>query len=657
MKQNQALASGTEETPRPRSPISRLQAAYWRLSLRGKISVPFVSVFLGMWMLGMLSIGYYFSADIEQRQRQEAEAIASLVLQEFEQRRKILRLDAKLLTETEGVRPAVADGNINRLRQKLLPLKTTLSFDLVRVVDSKGNVLIDLRRQVLYQAKLYDEILVSQALSAVDLSSIVTVEKPAPSILVGTAPIKSRTGVIGAVIVGNAVSDRLLEQISQGTDKYIAAFNQGKMIASTLPNGTQWQAPPQQGTSRINIGTNSYITKTVILSGLDNAELKLVLLSPLAPLMKAKQNLWITIGLFSLVGVAVATAVGFWVAGAIARPITQVTEATERLASGILTTRLPVISSDELGKLAQGFNSMVEQLSERDRLLHLQMEQLEQTLEKLSSTQAQLVHSEKMSSLGQMVAGIAHEINNPIGFIYSNINHAHNYIQDLYDLLALYQQHYPEPEPEIAELIDDIDLEFLLDDFQKIFSSMKGGSERIRAIVLSLRSFSRLDESESKPVDLHEGIDSTLMILQHQLHASDPKIEVIKEYGNLPMVECYAGQVNQVFLNLLNNAIDALLMENSNQKLPKIWIITAPGTNGVSIKIADNGPGMTEEVVGKVFDPFFTTKPVGKGTGLGLTTSYQIVVEKHGGVLRCSSQLHRGTEFAIELPITIKKNG
>ncbi|MGK7900437.1 MAG: HAMP domain-containing protein [Hormoscilla sp.] len=396
MKQNQALASGTEETPRPRSPISRLlQAAYWRLSLRGKISVPFVSVFLGMWMLGMLSIGYYFSADIEQRQRQEAEAIASLVLQEFEQKRKNLRLDAKLLTETEGLRPAVADRNINMLRQKLLPLKTTLSFDLVRVVDSKGHVLIDLRRQVLYQAKLYDEILVSQALSAVDLSSIVTVEKPAPSILVGTAPIKSRTGVIGAVIVGNAVSDRLLEQIAQGTDKYIAAFNQGKMIASTLPNGTEWQAPPQQGTSRINIGTNSYITKTVILSGLDNAELKLVLLSPLAPLMKAKQNLWITIGLFSLMGVTVATAVGFWVAGAIARPITQVTEATERLASGILTTRLPVISSDELGKLAQGFNYMVEQLAQRDRLLHLQMEQLEETLQKLSSTQAQLVQSEK----------------------------------------------------------------------------------------------------------------------------------------------------------------------------------------------------------------------------------------------------------------------
>ncbi|MGK7900438.1 MAG: sensor histidine kinase [Hormoscilla sp.] len=262
-----------------------------------------------------------------------------------------------------------------------------------------------------------------------------------------------------------------------------------------------------------------------------------------------------------------------------------------------------------------------------------------------------------MSSLGQMVAGIAHEINNPIGFIYSNINHAHNYIQDIYELLALYQQHYPEPEPEIAELIDDIDLEFLLDDFQKIFSSLKGGSERIRAIVLSLRSFSRLDESESKQVDLHEGIDSTLMILQHQLDASDPQIEVIKEYGNLPLVECYAGQVNQVFMNILNNAIDALATGLRDQEAPKIWIRTAPDTNCVSIKIADNGPGMTEEVVGKVFDPFFTTKPVGKGAGLGLTTSYQIVVEKHGGLLRCSSQLHRGTEFAIELPISLKKTG
>jgi len=281
-----------------------------------------------------------------------------------------------------------------------------------------------------------------------------------------------------------------------------------------------------------------------------------------------------------------------------------------------------------------------------------------------------------MSGLGQMVAGVAHEINNPVNFITGNLSHATNYIKDLLELIEQYQKHYPNPVPEIQEQIEEIDLEFLIDDLPKILSSMKIGAERIHEIVLSLRNFSRLDEVEMKPVNIHDGIDSTLLILHNRLKPKghNPGIKIIKEYGSLPLVECYAGQINQVFMNIIGNAIDALESggvreeeSHSQEELapsaphlitpsPIIWIRTEVlGGEQVLIRIRDNGPGMTQSVVRRLFDPFFTTKPVGKGTGLGLSISHQIVVEKHEGILKCLSELGQGTEFWIQIPITQPK--
>ncbi|MGB5962159.1 MAG: ATP-binding protein [Coleofasciculaceae cyanobacterium] len=291
-----------------------------------------------------------------------------------------------------------------------------------------------------------------------------------------------------------------------------------------------------------------------------------------------------------------------------------------------------------------------------------QADRLEQTIRELQQTQAQLIQSEKMSSLGQLVAGVAHEINNPINFIYGNLTHAHQYTEDLLNLIQLYQQHYPNPATAIKASADVIELDFLKEDFPKIINSMKMGADRIREIILLLRNFSRLDESEMKLVDIHEGINNTLLILDHRLKAKSTEysdIKVIKDYGKLPLVECYAGQLNQVFMNILTNAIDAIDEYNKERSLTEIknhlntiWICTEIlDKNQVIIIIGDNGLGMNQQVRSKLFDPFFTTKPVGSGTGLGMSISYKIIVEKHGGEIECISAPQQGTAFLIQIPI------
>ncbi|MEH2266085.1 ATP-binding protein [Nostoc sp.] len=322
---------------------------------------------------------------------------------------------------------------------------------------------------------------------------------------------------------------------------------------------------------------------------------------------------------------------------------------------------------DELAKEVQRRKEAEEALKEANQELEIRVEErtnaLQETLKELQLTQTQLIQAEKMSSLGQMIAGIAHEINNPVSFIHGNLHHAQKYTHDLLKLVEIYQQFCPNT-PEIQQELEEVDLEFLIQDIAKLFQSMTVGTERIQEIVKSLRNFSRLDEAELKKVNIHEGIDSALMILEHRLQARHeyPEIQVIKKYSQLPNVICYPGQLNQVFLNIIANAIDALeaLAANSqitdNQKQinnhPQIKIKTEViDEKWIAISIADNGLGINEQVHSKVFDPFFTTKTVGKGTGLGLSVSYQIIVEKHGGQLNCFSVPGKGAEFVIKIPI------
>jgi two-component system, NtrC family, sensor kinase len=283
--------------------------------------------------------------------------------------------------------------------------------------------------------------------------------------------------------------------------------------------------------------------------------------------------------------------------------------------------------------------------------------ELSQALENLKQTQVHLVQSEKMSSLGQLVAGVAHEINNPVNFISGNLAPAQEHIEDLMNFIELYQECHPQAHPKIQAWMDDVDVDYVQEDLPKLFHSMQLGSDRICQLVLSLRNFSRLDEAQVKPVDIHEGIESTLLILQHRLKAcaEHPTIQVIKDYGELPMVECYPSQLNQVFMNLLSNAIDALedgIRNTPEWSNPTITIHTfIADANWVTIAISDNGTGICDEVRSQLFDPFFTTKPVGKGTGLGLSISHQIVTERHRGKIDCYSTLGHGSEFVVQIPV------
>ncbi|GAB1537427.1 hypothetical protein NUACC21_00670 [Scytonema sp. NUACC21] len=289
--------------------------------------------------------------------------------------------------------------------------------------------------------------------------------------------------------------------------------------------------------------------------------------------------------------------------------------------------------------------------------------ELTKSLQRLQQTQLQLIQSEKMSTLGQLVAGIGHEINNPIGFISGNCSHIENYIKDLLRLVNLQQQKIPHPDPEIEELIEEIDLEYMAEDLPKLLGSMHQGIDRLRDISLSLRTFARSDISSKVEFQIHEGIDSTLVLLKHRLkdQGDRPKIEVVTQYGDLPPITCYPGQLNQVFMNIIANAIDAFDDLHQNRSHREIVAacdstITITTTvdrqqKTVTVCIEDNAFGMPPEVQARIFEPSFTTKPVGKGTGLGLAISYQIIVDRHNGHIKCSSTFGKGTKFIITLPI------
>ncbi|MBE9121603.1 HAMP domain-containing protein [Tychonema sp. LEGE 07199] len=376
----------------------------------------------------------------------------------------------------------------------------------------------------------------------------------------------------------------------------------------------------------------------------------------------------------SLLALFISLGIGILASRWITQPILRLNQASSAMAAGSLSQAVKESSVYELQELTQSFNRMAQQLQESFNSLEQANEQLEYRVEErtaelkaakdevetalreLQLAQTQLIQSEKMSSLGQLVAGVAHEINNPVNFIYGNLDHADEYTQELLKLLQAYQTHYPEPIAAIAEQSEAMDLDFIVNDLSKVIESMKEGARRIREIVLALRTFSRLDEAELKSINIHDGIDSTLVILGNRLKPklNHPRMAILRNYGSLPLVECYPGPLNQVFMNILSNAIDAIesAIARGKQITPAISIYTALIDNRwAEIRIGDNGNGIPEAIQQQIFDPFFTTKPIGSGTGMGLAISYQIVADRHQGSLSCNSQSGEGTEFVIKIPL------
>jgi signal transduction histidine kinase len=361
-------------------------------------------------------------------------------------------------------------------------------------------------------------------------------------------------------------------------------------------------------------------------------------------------------------------------------PVVNGYEVCRQLKENVKTASIPVIflsalndATDKVKAFQAGgvdfitkpfqFEEVLMRIQTHLTIEHLQSQlrsknlQLEQTLDDLKQTQSQLIQKEKMLGLGQLVAGICHEINNPINFISGNLNPAQEHIQTLLKLVNVYQQAYPDPVPKVKEILEETDVDFLVSDLKNITKSMRIGVDRIRSIITALRIFARLGESDIKAVDIHKGMDSALLFLRHRmLGQSDiADIEVIKKYGDLPAVTCYASDLNQVFLNLLDNAIDALrekFRRSTSPFTPTIWVYTEVTQSGkIEIRIKDNGSGVAEAIEAHLFEPFFTTKPVGQGAGLGLATSYQIIIDKHKGNLSYASAKNEGAEFIIEIPV------
>jgi len=360
-------------------------------------------------------------------------------------------------------------------------------------------------------------------------------------------------------------------------------------------------------------------------------------------------------------------------------------ETCRRLKTSSITQNIPIIFMTALSDTTNTVNGfelgavdyITKPFAEAELLVrvrtHIKLYYLTQTLEQqvadrtskltaalqeVKQSQVQLIQSEKMATLGLLVAGVAHEINNPLNFIQANLNYIREYFKTILDFIQLYQKHYPDPVPEIQIKAKDEDLEFIQDDLLKILASMEIGSQRLRDISRTLRNFSRTDEAECQTVDIHEGIESTLIILQHRLKAQTgfPVIQIIKDYSNLPHVQCYPGLLNQVFMNIIANAIDAMedkfhQSPTTTQDFAIVIRTSAINTNWVNITIADNADGIPERIREKIFEPFFTTKPVNKGTGMGLSISYQIITVKHRGKLECFSTTGIGTEFVIQIPI------
>ena len=642
--------------------LKNLLIKYQKSSLPLKISAPFIVMFLGFWVVSVAAVGIFFSNKLAQDRREQAKELANLVEQDINQELKSLRQGARFLSIEALMAQGVISQDVNQLQQTVLPLKSILDTDIVKIIGLDQQELFSIQSTGLQTFNLQDQNVNALLVTGSDTNAIIGSNNSGPPFLIGTAPIKNDQGVIGGVTLGTALGDNFLKQINKTIREQIIVVSNDEIVASTFSAD-----PADLRTLDLNdlqgfitIDHQDFLAEPISLKSLDEQQFELVLLISQQSLTQAQEALWFFIAIVTFVGSLITSILGYWIAKRVARPIQDITLIAQQVAGeSRFDLRAPANTQDDISVLALSVNQLIEWVGQYTNELEVaaqtldvrvkhRTKKLSNTLKELKDTQAQLIQSEKMSSLGQMIAGIAHEINNPISFVQGNIEPLKEYFHDLLELIETYQAQYPEPTDAIIKKQEEIDFDFLLTDLDKLLGSMNLGAERVHEIIQSLRNFSRLDEATVKDVDIHEGIDSTLLILNHRIKH---EVTVVKKYGDLPLVRCFPAQLNQVFTNIIVNALDAMFDADCDRK--KLKIITRMAQkNQVQIIICDSGPGIPREIRRKIFDPFFTTKPVGKGTGLGLGICFRII-QHHQGKIRVRSKIGKGTEFIITLPIDV----
>ena len=646
-----------------------LQTAYTKLSLKGKILLPLLLVCLGMWTVGTVSFGYFFTHRLENKLKVETEDVAAILLQAFEREKQLLFLKARWVADNRNISGAVSQGNQVKLVQYLIPLKTSFQLDWIKVVDNKRLVLAELKNQEIIQGKLKDETVTQQASIGMDLFDLVTAEGNTPPILTGITSVKSKEGILGGVIVGVAISDELLTQFRAGVQPHLVIFSDSQVTATTLPAAIKnsWQPPPIQSSPvMVKIDSESYISTSVVMAGLNNHATKLVLLNPMAPLEEDLRKLWVSIVFFCLFGAMVAIIIGTKVTDLLIRRIVNLTEATEKLAAGDWSARIEIAGNDEISVLAQGFNYMTQKVTqllaeqeknnekleqtvqERTQELQDKHQSLSQTLAKLQATQKQMIAQEKLASLGSLTAGIAHEIRNPLNFIN---NFAELSVELTEELLEELEAQKYTLDPEVIEELSDI-----VSDLSINANKINHHGKRAEKIVNNMLLHSRNGENHWEFTDINSLLAEAVSLAYHGMRAKESTFNVTFEtdydqtIGNLKIVP---QDINRVFLNIVGNACYAVhkkKQEVGEYFSPVIKVKSRNLGEKIEIRIRDNGNGIKSEVIEKVFNHFFTTKPTGEGTGLGLSLSHEIITQEHQGELKVESEFGVYAEFIIVLP-------
>ena len=569
--------------------------------------------------------------------------------------------EAELHQESPPLPPGVGSGN-HLIRYTVTPVKHPETKDIIAALVS-GDLVNGKTPIVERTLKTFQEN------GSGGYSGIYFLDEP-PS--AAPVPLNHRTAATKGVAPKGQTFKLAISQQDQNQEEYLVNIplsDEGILAAAAAAGGHPVTGRQKIGDENYTVAAKALLNYrglpvAILVRGTSEIGIELLM-----------QDTWGKLLVSAAVVVALDLVLAAFLGQVIVTPMQQLKKKARQFAAGDRAARVSVLATDEVGQLAATFNKMADSIVASETAATEQRQKLQEALDRLTETQAQLIHAEKMSSLGQLVAGVAHEINNPVNFISGNINHAQQYTEDIINLLRLYQATYPDPTPEITAEAENIDLDFISSDLPDLLNSMRSGTERIRKIVNSLRNFSRLDESDFKKVNLHEGIDNTIKLLQNRLHSQGsnfPGIMINKDYGMIPELYCYPGQLNQAIMNIVANAIDAIYDDfTTNSPKNKEYVIKIStkivqlnvkvsslnerakkrDVTVALIRIVDNGLGIKNEVKGRIFDPFFTTKPVGKGTGLGLSIAHSIVVKQHGGELICLSEPGQGTEFIIKIPI------